>query len=1545
MEEKVQEDEVEEVPKSSSERASVVATSGAHELETLENVALPPPETTESMFPWRDNFFEKIEARSMAMQDNVVNKFLLQKELDKKMDKKFPLDSLANEWLNDDKMTLDTQAYLLEKLLPTLIPGVQKLLKEVEKRKLLGSKRRKTFNPINYLGEYLMRHNPRYQKDLPESGYLKAMKNVTKEMKTKIPDSPFNRVFKMKTEVKEKQEQRENIDKIKIHVGKMRKEALSKQFKEWLLDTNGTLPLPVIQNAVRAFLDTSAGRNAEALYQPMEFVGSMEDRRDEEGFIEEIFPCIKDLTSEMFTEFLKHLWHCADDFWEMVKRDRWRQEFLNLFLACDIGKVGFLDRERTLTLLENFYDKCPKMVKKLFHNPRYWPFVEFGDIEPAEFWGDLDDDRSPSESLEQLHAGDMKKPFVAIEKELPQYDIEEAEEEESEQKIISWSTTAKTYGDDSEPQETLNDEEEVVPDKRKSSEQKQDDMGSTEELPTDSQTEKRLSSQETEQEEPSTEERKPSTEEGEPSAKEGEPVKEEGEPVKEEGEPAKEEGEPVKEQGEPDKEQGEPDKEQGEPDKEQGEPDKEQGEPDKEEGEPAKEEGEPDKEEGEPDKEQGEPDKEQGEPDKDQGEPDKEQGEPGKEQGEPDKGQGKSYEEDERLKEPSSSQDSVAKQRRSTEEKRDSRTEAREPSEEPAKESGSATEQTSSTTRLQEHGEEQGEPPKRSQEPSMSEEGQTQPPTEKKASIGVREASSLEESVMLQQKSSQSLFTDSLEEEKVEVQPKDAKSTSEEYLLETGDKDTSCEPRSQLIYGKPWSGELLTYDLSKRYMKYGENKEAYLVLDDPRFSELRPIMRQILSQQRSNTRSSFTKNYLTLPQFVQLLDMFVRDNVPTGIMKKFINFVKKNYVETQEEKINHLEKIHQDTVEMRRKLLLEALFQKWDNEGSGFLDLCEIDKLLFTYKEGMEKISMMKAKLHIKLPKPHPGNEVRLNLEQFGNYIQLVAAELTGNESEVFDNLVEFLMMSLRRTHTEQLRNSARRKWLQRIHHAAETSGVCLQPVYTEVFKALTEDAEIHGRKKKISAHVALLEENKIKPRRGKVLLRNVACTIEDAPFVLKQVLYRDMKGISFTVVDQGQPIHVPQVEKHGNIHFWNTSRPEKDHKGSFLALPLEDAHKRGFGVLGVDTLRDTSRKTIFVTHEISFYQGVANAFSIAYHYVHSQEHILHVIVTAAGWLRIVAPGIRTITTFLVEPGPDKDSDYILRKIMYLDNKRRMEIFSSPAILHRKENLFRDYIFRSIDTSEVIFTYALGTYHIVAPLRDRKGQALGSLDFTTTQGKTLPMQEYKDLQKMLKIVQKACDEILGECSGEIQKKCILEMEHKGEVQRAGILFFHIMLKEIQGRIQELDPQAFKDLKCYYDQFSSMTFDSPSFENGHNRPSALVHDIIKAILFIFHPEWENTETVEVWDQCKEQITSELISKLCIFDPTAKNVKVDPDLISKYIKGHSRKTVWVQRSVAIEYLYHWALTCLCLIELKHKLKNKYAPPLPTGEMSQHRLQVKF
>lgn len=66
-----------------------------------------------------------------------------------------------------------------------------------------------------------------------------------------------------------------------------------------------------------------------------------------------------------------------------------------------------------------------------------------------------------------------------------------------------------------------------------------------------------------------------------------------------------------------------------------------------------------------------------------------------------------------------------------------------------------------------------------------------------------------------------------------------------------------------------------------------------------------------------------------------------------------------------------------------------------------------------------------------------------------------------------------------------------------------------------------------------------------------------------------------------------------------------------------------------------------------------------------------------------------------------------------------------------------------------------------GETHIVIPLRERTGEALGLLDVNIGHTKMLLYQEYKDLQKMTKMIHAACSEILGEFSGEIKKNIVL----------------------------------------------------------------------------------------------------------------------------------------------------------------------------------------
>ncbi|KAM8818068.1 EF-hand calcium-binding domain-containing protein 5 [Rhynchonycteris naso] len=1411
--------------------------------------------------PWKKNLFEILEAKAQVMQQKITAKDNQKKELEKKAEKKIPKDNLAKEWFNTENMTLNTRAYLLDKLLPTLVVGVEKMLMQVEKKKLLTEADIPTkFDPINYLGEYLMRNNPYYIKGSGMSGYQRVMRDVTEDLKIHVTNTICNRISKMKEKVKEKQKQRESINEVKVKVANTRKLALQEQFNEWILDPKGTIPLVVIQNVLHEFFQNPDFQLEEYCKQ-LNITDSMEGRLNKMEFTEYISSHIADFKSEMFEELLKHLCHCADEFREVIKTDMRRQMFVELFLYCDRGKVGFLDRQRTLTLLEIFYDQSSKPLRSLLRNPRQWPFIEFEEIDLSEFWGDMDSQKHIYEDFDNLlletntllsekHASKTQGKLSENSEDQPKHDKHRKSSPPEQQK----ETIAEQ-----DPNKILTEEQDV-------------ELAAEQELYSESipaQGHHKGSTVRQETLRGSTTERgsrRGSVAEGSrrgsfaEGSRRGSVIDQGSQrgSIAEEGSHRESTSRKVSRRGS-------------------------------------------------------------------RKESIIEETYKGSivEQGSRRGSTAERVSRRESVAEQESRRGSIAEEgsRRESISRKGSRRGSRKESVLEETYKGSTEEQESPENTI----------PEESPENTIAEEQNMDSTSQSREGNILREIKksreatpfeSIEEEELTQEQTfEEELFMTAEQEEE---EPLSNRNNLSETAKKEAQKDKSCEPKSQTIEGKPWSGELLTCNWKKN-AKCEDEEQANLIYGNSRFTELHSIIRNIQSYKEMKGRSGFNGISFNLLQFVQLLETFVGEDAPLSVSESLTSFFKRGYAETKEEKMNNLEEAKRNTSQVRRGLLLEALFQMWDYDSSGFLDLKEVDELLYTYKDGMEKESMKTAKLHIQFPKPQPGHEVKLSSKQFQKYIELVVSELRGHEDQVLDSLVEFLMTTLERTHIECLRNSARRKWLHQIQHAAKTSGVSLKPVYIETFKALTQDAQAHGNKM-ISAHISLLEENQLLPYRGTVLLRNVACTLDDAPFVLNKVLYRDMKGISFTVVDEGKPIHVPQVQHHGNIFFWNDSRKKTDQNGSFLALPLQDAYMRIFGVLAVDTLRDPQKINIFLPHEIRFYQGVANVFSTAYHYVHSREHILHIVITGISWLYEITPNVTHITTYFIEPSPEQGADYVLRNMMVTGPLGLTEIHKNPPIIFRKTCIFRDFLFKCTDSSEVVLASVCGENHMVIPLRERTGEALGALDFNIGRSKMLLYREFKDLQKMMKVIQAACYEILGELSGEIEKKHVLEIEKMGEVQRAGVLFYRIMLQELQESLQLLTSMNFVSLLLYENE--------PHIRSQELEANIkLIRDILTGVILFIHPELEFSSDLENWDKCKLYVNRNFVEGICAFDPTAKHVKVNLKLINEYLRDHSRIDVWKFGNTVIEYLYHWSHICLALTELNKKQNSAFTPPLPS------------
>lgn len=155
-----------------------------HEVEETASSSRRPDEAS-------NKFGELMRLRETRGDQNVASR-----ERAARVTRQIAMQVLAREWFTQLDSSAEMRAYLVEHFLPVLVLGCERVLNEAQRRELVAANRRHNdFNPLNFLAQFLMRNNPRYNNHNESSPYVKTMRELFDELREQIFFIQGNRCF------------------------------------------------------------------------------------------------------------------------------------------------------------------------------------------------------------------------------------------------------------------------------------------------------------------------------------------------------------------------------------------------------------------------------------------------------------------------------------------------------------------------------------------------------------------------------------------------------------------------------------------------------------------------------------------------------------------------------------------------------------------------------------------------------------------------------------------------------------------------------------------------------------------------------------------------------------------------------------------------------------------------------------------------------------------------------------------------------------------------------------------------------------------------------------------------------------------------------------------------------------------------------------------------------------------------------------------------------------------------------------------------------
>ena len=196
-----------------------------------------------------EKFREDRKAKSILISKAKAAKKRRLTDAERAAHSKIPLELLAREWLNEQNASSDTRCYMVEKLLPTLVIGLEKLLNEVSLRGLEEYRLPQAdFNPVNFVAQYLMRNNPRYSNFAEAHPYCRTMREVSEELKKMAYAIDENKLAELKAKTRQRRKERDRDEAAKMAEKKRRHGLIRDAYLQWMIKSEDGISIGEVRH-------------------------------------------------------------------------------------------------------------------------------------------------------------------------------------------------------------------------------------------------------------------------------------------------------------------------------------------------------------------------------------------------------------------------------------------------------------------------------------------------------------------------------------------------------------------------------------------------------------------------------------------------------------------------------------------------------------------------------------------------------------------------------------------------------------------------------------------------------------------------------------------------------------------------------------------------------------------------------------------------------------------------------------------------------------------------------------------------------------------------------------------------------------------------------------------------------------------------------------------------------------------------------------------------------------------------------------------------